>query len=582
MPPLPPAPASGTPEAGAPTPAPIRGTQPPPAPPGNPVRTAAPPLSPSAVRQGPIRWQWGRQPVRQAGGASVGDLSWLLLSTVLVFLALVVTFVIVFALYTLLILSAGLSGHGRLLPPLTAGFCLFVVVLLVLLTVVISQTMSSAGSLIGRWQGQWQSRRSRSPAPSSAGAGAGTPSVQVQTQAGGKGAKGGAQAKGGAAPQANGGGSGAVDNTDQGQGGSGASSSALPDDTTARPAPAPAPAAPAESPAPAPIMPGGTIVGYGQRVAPAGWTVKDKIQDGFPSVPDFAPPLALAERGWAIVGSSRIGRGHQQDGKYREDAIAAEIVDGVWHLAAVADGGGSYKLARLGAQVAAHSAVEAMRQALGDVRAEPGSAEEKARRVVEQGLRVAHRALNAEAQRLQQEQIDKQSGIKVEVRDLRTTLLLLLHRQVSERSHLVAGGQVGDGAVVARALEGSTAPSDPPTLKMVWLSAPDTGPQGNETTFLPDVPDTDAEWQQRVRAQVIASPLVYCLAMTDGIADDFTPLEDDLWRLEKPMFQVALAEKAPVQAAQRKLEEFLGYERQGSFDDRSLVCIYPQGARPWK
>lgn len=333
---------------------------------------------------------------------------------------------------------------------------------------------------------------------------------------------------------------------------------------------------------PAPAVPGGTIIGYGPRVVPAGWTVKEKVQDGFPPVPDVAPPLALGERGWVIVGSSQIGRGHRQDGKYREDAIAAAIVDGVWHLAAVADGGGSYTLARLGAQVAAQTAVVAMRAALGAVAGEPGtgtgtdsSGEEKARRVVAQGLRAAHQALFAEARRLQHEQEEKRSGIAVPVtvRDLRTTLLLALHRRLRDGRHLVAGGQVGDGAVVARALEGDT-------RTLVWLSAPDTGPRGNETTFLPDVPDTEAEWQQRVSAQAIGGTIVYCLAMTDGVADDFTPLDDHLWRLEKPLFQGPLAEKTPEQA-QRNLEALLDYERQGSFDDRSLVCIYQQGTRPW-
>src|SRR5579863_6304445 len=86
------------------------------------------------------------------------------------------------------------------------------------------------------------------------------------------------------------------------------------------------PATPAEPSAR--VVPGGTIIGYGPRVEPAGWTVKEKIRDGFPPVPDVAPPLALGERGWAIVGASRIGRGHLQDGKYREDAIAGAIVDG--------------------------------------------------------------------------------------------------------------------------------------------------------------------------------------------------------------------------------------------------------------
>jgi protein phosphatase 2C-like protein len=327
-----------------------------------------------------------------------------------------------------------------------------------------------------------------------------------------------------------------------------------------------------EPPPPVPAVPGGTIVGYGQRVEPAAWTTKEKKQDGFPPVGDF-DQVALSARGWAVVGSSRIGRGHLQDGKFREDAIAAEIVDGKWHLAAVADGGGSYKLARLGARVAAAAAVRRMRQAI----YQPQGADdnEKVRHVVETGLRAAYQAIYGEAERLQTEEERKQAGVGGSVKDLRTTLLLVVHHELEAgRGHLVGGGQVGDGAVVARIVEGGK-------TRLVWLSEPDTGPQGNETVFLTDLPNTDEDWARRVSFQHLYGDVVYCLAMTDGVSDDFVPLEDNLERLEKPMFQVALGEKDLAMAAQ-KLEQLLGYERQGSFDDRSLVCICKQGVTPWK
>lgn len=330
---------------------------------------------------------------------------------------------------------------------------------------------------------------------------------------------------------------------------------------------------PAETPPPVPAVPGGTIVGYGQRVEAAAWITKERKKDGFEEVADF-DQVKLAEKGWAIVGSSRIGRGHLQDGKYREDAIAAEMVDGKWHLAAVADGGGSYKLARLGAALAVRTAIEAMQRGLPKMAGEPGSHEAKVQRVVEHGLRTAFDALHEEAQRLQEEEERKQSGVTVTVKDLRTTLLLVLHREFPNGVHLVAGGQVGDGAVVVRMIDGDE-------TKLEWLSEPDTGPQGNETTFLTDVPNTDEDWARRVKARLIGSSIVYCLAMTDGISDDFVPLEDNLERLEKPMFQAALGEKDPARAAE-ELNDLLGYERQASFDDRSLVCIYKQGMAPWK
>lgn len=301
-------------------------------------------------------------------------------------------------------------------------------------------------------------------------------------------------------------------------------------------------------------------------------TVQPKHNDGFPPVADF-DQVTLAEKGWAIIGSSRIGLAHTYEGKYREDAIAAEIVDGMWHLAAVADGGSTYKLARLGAHVAVQAAVAAIRHSLSVMADELGSHEARASRVVESGLRAAYDALHREGRRLQEEADRKQSGVTVTVKDLSTTLVLVLHRELPNGVHLVAGGHIGDGAVVARTIDGETA-------RLEWLSEADGERLGHGVTFLTDVPDTEEDWGRRVTAKLIASPVVYCLAMTDGISDDFVPLEGNLTRLEKPMFQAALGENDPATAA-RKLEDLLGYERHGSFDDRSLICIYKQGITPW-
>ena len=56
-------------------------------------------------------------------------------------------------------------------------------------------------------------------------------------------------------------------------------------------------------------------------------------------------------QGWVIVGASRRGQLHAHEGTFREDAFRTMAVDD-WSLIAVADGAGSHKLSRIGANQA--------------------------------------------------------------------------------------------------------------------------------------------------------------------------------------------------------------------------------------
>ncbi|HEX6798640.1 MAG TPA: protein phosphatase 2C domain-containing protein [Ktedonobacterales bacterium] len=378
------------------------------------------------------------------------------------------------------------------------------------------------------------------------------------------------------------------------------------------PAPAASPRTPrtvAASPA-SPLEPEVTtsIAGYGQQVERGAWQRRDKVETNDPTGDEELLHIEAGD-GWAIVGASRIGRGHLHDGKYREDSLTAAITPDGWHLAAVADGGGAYRLARVGAQLAVRAAVAAMRLALvggtGDAedaedaevrggrgereqrftaeetegteeeRAERSTAERaegkievRARAALVAGLRAARRALEEEAERR------RAAGDEaVTAADLRTTLLLVLHRELADGSQLVAGAQVGDGLIAAR--EGSEG-------ALHVLGKPETGAVGDETMFLPDVPDEAGEWEGRVRLVRLdaAGGPMHLLALTDGVSDDFAPAANHLWRLERPLFMSALLPGRPPAEAAAALCDLLGYERTGSFDDRTLVCVYRRRAAP--
>lgn len=310
--------------------------------------------------------------------------------------------------------------------------------------------------------------------------------------------------------------------------------------------------------------PGG-IVGWGERVEAAQWETRPKEDQSDPiaDTDQIALPADKFKGQWAIVGSSRIGRSHEYDGKYREDSLGGAII-GSWQVAAVADGGGSYKLARIGAREATQAAIGAMRQQIeqrkGSVPAER-DAQAFIASVLFAGIRAGYQAIHDEAEQRQAK------GQQVTVKDLRTTLLLLTHCESHKpKGHWVGGIQVGDGIIVARDGKG----------QLHWLGDPDTGPTGNEVLFLTDVENTDEEWEKRKRIAFIESEPLHCLAMTDGVSDDFLPTDKNLGTLEKPLYGEALPRRSPSEAAQA-LATLMSYDRSGSFDDRTLVCIYKAG-----
>jgi hypothetical protein len=326
------------------------------------------------------------------------------------------------------------------------------------------------------------------------------------------------------------------------------------------------------------------VQGYGQQVRAGGWrnlpahddvftAPEDRVEDTTTLVtvdPERNGWLGKRPARWAVVGTSQRGLSHKHEGKFREDSLAVAVAHG-WHLAAVADGGGAYALARVGARIAAEAALAGMR-ARAALSISPG--EQALVQMLQAGLQAGYDALFTEGTRR------VQAAPRATVKDLRTTLLLAAHRDLGNDEQLIGGAQVGDGIVVARA-------SDEPLdneRPLLWLGRPDTGPSGNEVLFLQDVDPRQwtapVEGKGRIFVQRVRAAHVYCLAMTDGVADDFLPNDLNLWRLERTLFSNVLSRPSAQETA-TALEALLDYERADSFDDRTLVCIYQLGDRPW-
>src|SRR5262249_17539359 len=157
-------------------------------------------------------------------------------------------------------------------------------------------------------------------------------------------------------------------------------------------------------------------------------------------------------------------------------------------------------------------------------------------------------------------------------REFHATLLLAA---IAEMPHACSLGvlQVGDGAIGV-SFSG----------QCIVLGESDSGAYSGETRFLTTF-EIDEEWEKRVTLQTL--PKVQAVAlMTDGVADDFFPENERLIELfeDESIAGLTAANDGPVRGMFRgplkdprggeSLADWLGYEKRGSFDDRTLVIIF--------
>lgn len=295
---------------------------------------------------------------------------------------------------------------------------------------------------------------------------------------------------------------------------------------------------------------------YAAELVPAAFERRDPIPDGYPAS-DEEDFRYLAEQGdWRTLGMSVRGLSHQHHGVYREDAMDACFVD-PWIVAAVCDGAGSSSLARLGAQVASSAAVQAMRDR---IQSRPevfttGFAPSEARlsMLMHVGVAAAHQAV---ARRAEEE------GRRVG--DFFTTLLLVAHGHFAS-GQVAATAQIGDGAICAFIDTGEE------QLRAALLATPEMANFAGGTRFLNQVPQE--EWQDHIWVRHLPPETRAIMLMSDGVADDFKPLEQRAWKLMRAFtHDVFLADD--VSTMREQFRKLITFERKGSFDDRTILVIY--------
>jgi hypothetical protein len=243
---------------------------------------------------------------------------------------------------------------------------------------------------------------------------------------------------------------------------------------------------------------------------------------------------------WRTAGVSVTGVSHQRSGTVCQDAHLCGQLPGGVLVAAVADGAGSASRAEVGSACAVRAAVNEVVERLADgVPVE----EEDWHLLLRAVFQTARDAVAAEA-----------AKGKSPLAELSTTLLLAI-----ATPELVAAGQVGDGAVVARlADESFVAVTRPPVQEYV-----------NETTFL-----TSPDFLGPAQFAVRRAPLTGLALFSDGL--QMLALKMPQGSPHGPFFTPLLRFLADVKernTAEEQLRRFLQSPRitERADDDLTLV-----------
>jgi serine/threonine protein phosphatase PrpC len=269
---------------------------------------------------------------------------------------------------------------------------------------------------------------------------------------------------------------------------------------------------------------------------------------------------------WRVAGATRRGKQHAHQGTHREDAFRFRAGPNFTVLC-VADGAGSAKFSRLGSHVAVLRVTEYLGQNLAQMDAKLEETPEKLTTWLKTQISSAVRAACLSLREMAGQ---AQAGPK----DFRCTLLTAVRFQAKKQDFLLTN-QIGDGAICALFKD--------KTIRRSGVS--DSGEFSGEVSCF--VPDECAD-KKALDVQVIAGAenLECLLLCTDGIEDPFYPMEKkaiDLFRQLHTGVKEKLTDftSQPTQGAALANEsagwglgQWLGFEKRGENDDRSILLLH--------
>ncbi|MEM0997027.1 MAG: PP2C family serine/threonine-protein phosphatase [Bacteroidota bacterium] len=296
-----------------------------------------------------------------------------------------------------------------------------------------------------------------------------------------------------------------------------------------------------------------------------------KEREPDPSAPFPKPHQAselLAGAGRRLIAASRRGRGHAHAGTFREDDFAQRyLAESELFLIAVADGAGSAKYARRGAQIACEAALAELAASLENELSFPESVAEplsealtgQVTDLLVQSARQAHACIAQEAE---------QSG--GQVRDFHTTLLLALAKRLA-KGWFFATWSAGDGGI-ALYQRGHT---------VRIMSRGDSGTFAGQTRFLTTREIWEDEVALRNRTQfAVVEDFTALALMSDGVSDPKFGTDQNFRQVARwdAFWGELAAIREPVPNgdadADRKLLDWLNFWSKGDHDDRTISILY--------
>ncbi|PQV62939.1 Protein phosphatase 2C [Abditibacterium utsteinense] len=258
------------------------------------------------------------------------------------------------------------------------------------------------------------------------------------------------------------------------------------------------------------------------------------------------------EDGWKISAGSVRGKLHAHRGLWREDAFGfsgAQNGEAIWQIAAVSDGAGSAPLSRVGSRIACEEALAALRISLAGLPAFSSEKNELQTRDLPV-LRVAlMEAASAALGAIRVEAAKRGQPLSA----FAATLLVLVRREWNG-AQLCASVQVGDGVIALR-----------DEIGLTLLGVADHGQHSSETRFL-TTRGIEAELASRVAFSIKNDLRAFAL-FSDGVSDDYFPEDRRLGEVFDAVLPLLQSENDGGAA----LVAWLGYEKKGSSDDRTLV-----------
>ena len=274
---------------------------------------------------------------------------------------------------------------------------------------------------------------------------------------------------------------------------------------------------------------------------------------------------------YKILAASKRGRSHAHIGSFRDDAFFIDSDPSGWNVLIVADGAGSAKYSRQGAELAVNTIGKHLLEAglsdknganiLSHVKAWEADPDSGSKPLNDKLYYLFGEAVTKAVKAIDDEAQTKQAAFK----DYSTTLLVSLCIHQPE-GVFVASFWIGDGAICVY---------DKKVNKAVLMGSPDSGEFAGQTSFLDKSIASDAAniWD-RIKFQHF-DKMTSLILMTDGVSDPRfetdTGLADpekwgNLWKELDPIIHGSEPDK--------KLTDWLDFFSPGHHDDRTISILW--------